>query len=195
MQDGIDVQTYTEDRLKMAINHRFTALFDEYWWEEYTYHQELYTLDGMTGQVTADLTNIIRKYADIQGIFNQYSLHPLPRAPSNIRIEDITNPCVQAVPNPAKVFRILPVTETGDLRITYRRRPARFTVDEDVILLDDELMILGSIWDIMEDDSTNPGAADKFRAMYMERKKLLEVQRFQMTSTGTPRQIFPTRWS
>lgn len=194
MQSGVDTQVYTEDRVRQALQHKFTTLFDEYWWPQFTTWQEEYQLDGSTGQVVGDLSTKIKKFTDIRNVFNAYSGYPLPRAPNNLRTRDITNPCVQSVPNATKVFRIIPVTTAGAIWITYRTRPARFTNDNDLVDMDEEALILGTCWDIINDDGTNPGAEDKFRMLYNERERQLRKLMHNMEASGNPRETIPTRW-
>lgn len=194
MTSGIDTQIYTEERLRMAIQHKFDMLFDDYWWPQFLTQQEEYTLDGVTGQVVGDLTLKVKRFSDILHVFNEYSVEPLPRAPSNMRIREITNPCVQSVPDRTKVFRIIPIDSAGTIWISYRTRPEKFVTDEDEVDMDEQLIICGAAYDLLEDDATNPGAADKFKMYYDERLKQIEKNQFNFAQQSAPRELVPTRW-
>jgi hypothetical protein len=69
-----------------------------------------------------------------------------------------------------------------------------FVDDDDVIDMDDQLLICGAAFDILEDDATNPGAADKFRMMYDQREKLLSKNQHHMALNSNMRETIPTRW-
>lgn len=167
--EGLDAQIYAEPRIALAVQHKFDTLFREYWLPEYTTYQEEYQLDGVTGQITGNLTDKILDWRDLHSVFWENSSKPLPLAPVTVRDIDITYPSIR--PNmklPAKVFKILPVTTTGKVWITYRTKPDDFEEDSDEIFLDTQLLLLGTCYDVLEDDGTNPGAADKFKSMYMD---------------------------
>lgn len=194
MQSGIDTQIYTEERLRLALQYRFDMLFDSYWWPQFFVQQEEYALDGVSGMIVGDVSLRIRRFTDIHSVYNENSNSPLPRAPNNVRIRDISSPCVQSVPLLDKVFRILPMISTGTVAVTYRKRPALFEADADTVNMDEQLMICGAAFDLLEDDATNPGAADKFRMMYDEREKLLAKNQHQMSMSSGLRENISTRW-
>lgn len=194
MESGIDTQVYTEDRVRMAIQHKFDILFDEYWFPQFTTWQEEYQLDGVTGTIVGNLSTKIKRFVDIRNVFNDYSGYPLPRAPNTLRTKDITNPCVQSVPDATKVFRIIPITSAGSVYITYRTRPPRFENDDDLVDMDEQAIILGSCWDIINDDGTNSGAEDKFRMLYNAREEQLRKLQHNFEASGNPRETIPTRW-
>jgi hypothetical protein len=52
--------------------------------------------------------------------------------------------------------------------ITYRTKPDDFEQDGDEIYMDTQLLLLGTCWDVLEDDGTNPGASDKFRILFQD---------------------------
>lgn len=194
MQAGIDTQVYTEARIRMALQYRFDMLFDSYWWPQFFVQQEEYTLDGTTGMIVGNFTGLLKRFTDIHSVYNDFSTSPLPRAPNNVRLKDITSPCVQSVPIPEKIFRIIPINSSGTIAVSYRKRPDAFTDDDDVIDMDEQLLICGAAFDILEDDATNPGAADKFRMMYDQREKLLSKNQHHMAISSNLRETIPTRW-
>lgn len=167
--EGLDAQIYAEPRIVLAVQHKFDILFREYWLPEYTTIQEEYTLDGSTGTITGDLSAKILDWRDLHSVFREGSHKPVPIAPMGVRHIDINYPCV--VPNmvqPTKVFKLRPLTTTGKVWVTYRTYPATFKEDDDQIFLDTQLLLLGTCYDVLEDDGTNPGAADKFKALFLD---------------------------
>jgi len=167
--EGLDAQIYAEPRIQLAVQHKFDLLFREFWLPEYTTIQEEYTLDGVTGQVTGDLTNKLNDWRDLHSVMWEGSHKPLPRAPLNVRDTDISYPSIrQQATNASKMFKILPTTTTGKVWVTYRTKPADFEDDADPIYMDTQLLLLGTCWDVLEDDGTNPGASDKFRTLFQD---------------------------
>lgn len=195
METSFATQLYSEEAIGMGIQHKFDTLFDEYWMPQFMTYQEQYTLDGTTGRVIGNLSTKLKRFEDIRHVHNMYSVYPLPRAPDNVRAQDISIPCVQPDSDPTKVFRVLPINSTGDIWLTYRTKPDDFANDDDVINMDKQLIILGTCYDMLEDDSTNPGAADKFKAMFDARVKQYQRMQFNIPQTSSPMETFPlNRW-
>ena len=167
--EGLDAQIYAEPRIQLAIQHKFDLIFREYWIPEYTTYQEPFLLDGTTGFVVDDLSSKIKDWRDIHSIFHENSHKPMPKAPMSVRDIDVNYPSIRpAATNPAKMFRVLPATTTGKVYITYRTKPDDFEEDGDEIFIDTQLLLLGSCWDVLEDDGTNPGASDKFKMLFQD---------------------------
>lgn len=167
--EGLDAQIYAEPRIQLAVQHKFDLLFREYWIPEYTTWQEEFTLDGATGVVTADLSTRIKDFRDLHSVFHEGSHKPVPMAPISVRDSDINYPSIRQLgTNPAKWFKILPTTTTGKVWVSYRTKPDDFEEDGEMIYMDTQLLILGTCWDVLEDDGTNPGASDKFRVLFQD---------------------------
>ena len=179
--EGLDAQIYAEPRIQLAVQHKFDMIFREYWLPEYTTHQEPFDLDGVTGTVIGDLSDRIKDWRDIQCIFQQNSGTPMPMAPMNVRDNDINYPCIrQYATNPQKMFKVLPYNTTGLVYITYRTKPDDFKEDGDEIYMDTQLLLLGTCWDVLEDDGTNPGASDKFKNLFQDALSQFNRQQFHM---------------
>jgi len=152
-------------------------LFDEVFWPQFcTWRQ--YVLDGTLGVVTADLTDVIKRIEDIQVIF--------PTTSSNAAVTkmspSVTNPYTFSGTVPihyeglssaftnktTKVFRIWPLTATGTIALRHRTKPDTF-VGTDEIDFDDQALILGAVYDYLEDDGTNPNATQKFQGLFETR--------------------------
>ena len=129
-------------------------------------------------------------------VHNQFSMYPLPVAANNLRHGDVNMPVVQPNNDKTKVFRIIPLNSQGPVWLTYRTKPANFENDDDVIDMDDQLIILGTCYDMLEDDSTNPGASDKFKAMFDARVKQYQRGQYNMPMQTSPSQTLPlNRWA
>jgi hypothetical protein len=179
--EGLDAQIYAEPRIQLAVQHKFDMIFREYWLPEYTTHQDQYMLDGISGQITGDLTGKIADWRDIHSIFYEGSYKPLPLAPPHTRDVDINYPSIRPYAvNPSKWFKVLPVTTTGKVWITYRTKPDDFEEDSDEIHMDTQLLLLGTCWDVLEDDGTNPGASDKFKVLFQDALSQFNRQQFNI---------------
>ena len=181
MVAGTGVQTYAEDRIAEMIQHKFDVLFDEVFWPQFLSWNKL-TLDGTLGLVTTDLTELIKRYEDIRVIFPENSNTPL-----TIISGLTTNPYELSGTAPihyealgptstystSRVFNVWPKASTGDIIIQYRTKPDTF-VSTDEINFDDQALILGTVFDYLEDDGTNPNASQKFQLMFEARIKQLK---------------------
>ena len=167
--EGLDAQIYAEPRIQLAVQHKFDLLFREYWLPEYTVYQEEHTLDGTTGHVVDSFNNPLADWRDLHSVFHENASTPMPRAPMNTRDRDIQYPSLRPAGMLAvKWFKVVPVTTTGKVYVTYRLKPADFEQDDDEIHMDTQLLLLGTCWDVLEDDGTNPGASDKFRVLFQD---------------------------
>jgi hypothetical protein len=194
--EGLDAQIYAEPRIQLAVQHKFDTMFREYWWPEYTTYQDEYVLDGSTGNITGDLTDKLNDWRDLHSVLSENSSKPLPILPLNTRITDIQAPTiVWTISNPSKMFYIAPKTTSGKVWLTYRTKPKDFEEDHEVILLDPQLLILGTCWDILEDDGTNPGASDKFRGLYQDQiNQSTRMFHNMKLDTMMPNRSVSTRW-
>jgi hypothetical protein len=179
--EGLDAQIYAEPRIQLAVQHKFDMIFREYWLPEYTIYQEPHTLDGTSGQVTEEIQGELSDWRDVHSVFWENSHKPLPIAPMNVRDIDIQYPSIRPQGrNKNRWFRVVPSNTIGKVYVTYRIKPNDFQEDSDVIYMDTQLLILGSCWDVLEDDGTNPGAADKFRVLFQDALSQFNRQTFNI---------------
>jgi len=179
--EGLDAQIYAEPRIQLAVQHKFDLLFREYWLPDYTTIQEEYTLDGTTGVITGDLTDKLKDWRDLHSVFHETSHKPMPIAPMTTRDIDINYPSLRHMStSPTKMFRVVPALTTGRVYVTYRTKPDDFEQDDDPIHIDTQLLILGTCWDVLEDDGTNPGASDKFKNLYQDAHNQFNRQQFNI---------------
>jgi len=167
--EGLDAQIYAEPRIQLAIQHKFDLIFREYWIPEYMTYQEPHTLDGVNGFITTDMAELIKDWRDLHSVFHEGSDKPMPIAPMSARHTSISYPSIcPAGRNSAKLFKVLPPTTTGTVFVTYRTKPDDFEEDSDEIYVDTQLLILGTCWDVLEGDGTNPGDSDKFKMLFQD---------------------------
>lgn len=174
---GTSVQTYAEDIILEQLQHGFDVLFDEFFWPGYSDYTTALALDGVNGIVTADLTSVVRRYKDISAVWfsadgTTFDKKPLPfnSKQTNPATFTGTRPRVIAPYNttPAKIFSVWPRASVGFVMLHKRLYPIQSLIDnpEQDVALDDQLLILKCAYDYLEDDGSNPGAADKFLAMF-----------------------------
>ena len=176
MVSGSGVQIYAEDVIGDMIQHKFDVLFDEAWWPQFTNWGTL-TLDGTNGQSTTDLTSLIKRFDDIRVLFPENS-----NTPMTVLSASTTNPFELSGTTPihyerdslaSKVFHVWPKASTGKVIIHYRTKPDDFT-ESDTVDFDNQAIILGAVYDYLEDDGTNPNATQKFQALFESRVKQLK---------------------
>jgi len=167
MYSGLDSQTYGQGPIELIVRDTFDDCFNKFWWAAYTTFGEVMTLDGATGVVTTDLTNKIRRFGDIHSVYYEQTNRPLPVAPVNTNQSQIRARSLQPITG-EKIFRVIPVTTTGVVSVNYRTYPLAFD-DDTEILLDSGMLEFGACAAYLEDDASNPAAADKYRAMYDQR--------------------------
>lgn len=174
MVSGTGIQIYAEDRIAEMIQHKFDIVFDEFWWPKYN-KWSTYVLDGSTGVVTTDLTDIIKRFEDIKSVFISGTERRVPILSSEVNpniLEGTTPIAYEALDTASRVFKVWPITATGSLDLNYRTKPDNFTAT-DTIDIDEQLMILGATWDYLEDDGTNPSATQKMQALFEDRMSQL----------------------
>jgi len=181
MVGGTGVQVYAEDRIAEMIQHKFDVLFDEAFWPQF-FNWTQYTLDGTLGVITTDVTDTIKRFEDIRVIFPESSNTPLTKmSPLTTNPFELsgTTPIHYEALGPTfgnkitRVFRIWPLTSTGDIVVGYRTKPDTFTLTDEIDF-DDQSLILGSVFDYLEDDGTNPNATQKFQLLFEARVKQLK---------------------
>ncbi len=169
--EGTGTQIYAEDTIAEMIQHKFDVLFEEFWWDQFLTVGQSMTLDGTLGEVTTDLTDLIKSIDHIQAMWPENSDSQITKLPSTVNVANYsgTSPVVYgANTDAAKVFTIWPKTATGNIIVNFATKPDNFTAN-DTINFDDQLLILGAAYDYLEDDGTNPNATQKMLNMYNAR--------------------------
>ena len=197
MVAGTGVQIYAEDVIGDMIQHKFDVLFDEAWWPQFLTFQQ-FTLDGTNGQVTTDVTNLIKRFDDIRIIYRTGGNTPVtllsPGSTNPFELAGTTPIHYESDPAVDKVFHVWPKASTGSIVMQYRTKPDIFT-SEDTINFDDQALILGSVYDFAEDDGTNPNATQKFQLLFEARVKQLKNNLSNAPISLDPVTSLPTSFS
>lgn len=170
---GLGVQTYAQPKIVQFIQMAYTDLADRRFWNDYT-QEATYTLDGSTGKVTTDLTNIIKSFRDIQYVWYGDYASPLPKAPNNrsqtlIRQLSFTN-----TGEASSVFKIMPVDNTGDVHVRYRSKATLPFTELDEVPIDEELLVRRAALMYLTFDNANQAAITLVNNMFNERLNKLE---------------------
>lgn len=178
---GVGVQTYAEDTLGQKGQRIFNSIFDTFWLPGYC-DWVTWTLDGVNGVVTADLTDVLGKVEDIRLLFISGHSDAIPRLPTELNPYTITGTTplyFDTTSNQAKKFQIWPLAATGDLQARIRQKPADFTGDE-IVYADTDLLVNGMVYDFLEDDGANPNATQKYKNLFDAR--FLELRRLETSA-------------
>ncbi|NJL53762.1 hypothetical protein HC928_00555 [bacterium] len=197
MYPGTSVQLYAEDRIKDAIQQTFELVFDKHFWPEFASWQS-WTLNESTGEVTATLTSLLKRWEDLAMVIPSGKQKPLPRLPHGMNPYLITGETprfVEPYNANSRVFRVWPLEATGDVVCYIRTLPDEFS-DSDVVPFDSVLLVNGAAYMMAEDDGTNPGAIEKFKGIFEKRLEQLEMQFQQMDLPliNDPNTTIPTEW-
>ena len=179
---GIGTQIYSEDLIVQRINDAFITFFED---KDITWKRFLgdvtYTLNGTTGEATTSVDSDFLAYEDIISVFPSNSDIPLNLPPSNRNPALITGSQAMYVgPSSTahKIFRVLPLTATGNVVAVGKLRPATWPFDDlqqDTVPFDYLAIAYYVCWQMTIDDSINSGGAEKFKAMYTNRYKQVEL--------------------
>jgi len=178
LESGPSVQQYAEDVIARKIQRIFNSIFHEYWLPGYTHNGLVFTLDGTTGTVVEDLTPVLKRAEDIRYVFYEGEQKPLNRAPEVFNPIGMTGGYRrywQPTAITGKHFRILPLYTAGQISLHCRVRPDPFTATSEVIM-DEELLIAGAVYDYLVDDKENEMAIKKWEGIFTKRESQLRQQ-------------------
>lgn len=171
---GTSVQTYSEPRVQTDVKSIFELAFRKLWWPQYMQWFEV-ALDGTLGVVTGDLTTI-RRVEDIRAIFPERSDKPLPMMPKGRNPFNLSGTTVRfwesilagsTSPNyTTKKVQFWPKAATGNLKIHARIFPT--IVDATILYIDNDALVNGAAWSILEAEDINPNAAATCRELFEE---------------------------
>ena len=169
MMGGIDVQTYGQPRIVLAINQAFVQIFEMRFWKRHrTYAQR--TIDPTTGFTTT--TFPVARYTDIQFMWADQAPKPLMELPSNVNPNAVT--IRGFMPDAANVVRILPIGRIGGIDILYRSRPTGRFVEDDEVPFDEIALCYKACILLTVSDGANMALAKMFESMLKDRMNTLE---------------------
>jgi hypothetical protein len=173
--EGTSVQTYSEPRVLEALEEIFEVIFRKFWWPQYMSWFGPLTLDGTLGIVT-DTTfgGSVRDIRDVKTIIPANADRGIPYLPDSRNPFNITGTTPRYyeeldAANAYRATRLLqfwPKTATGNVYIQARKFPT--IVGTTLSYLDNNLMIFGASWLILEQEDINPNAAALQERMFNE---------------------------
>lgn len=170
---GTAVQTYTEPKVKLAVNRVFNFLWNKTRWP-HLWVWEQHTLDGVTGKISGTITNV-KRWEDIVDIRVGGQETPIPKPSANehtAAFESGTSPRFHTVlpwtdaDAETKFFKFWPITATGPVDLYVGHRPDVFEDNDDKVPMDYDLMIDGCVWWMLKDDGTNPDSAEEAKQAF-----------------------------
>ena len=168
-EPGISVQQYSEDNLAAILQRVFNTFFDHYWWPVYMTHGEAMVLNGVTGRVTTQLVDKIKRPDDVRFIWYESDVNPLSVLPPTMNPHQATFRRYYAHTNDDSIFMILPPTSTGTVRVTYRTLPSPF-LPNDEVRLDADLLVVSTCFNYVSDDEDSPATVKKFAELAGKRE-------------------------
>ncbi|MBU2051508.1 MAG: hypothetical protein KKH61_21365 [Gammaproteobacteria bacterium] len=199
LASGLDVQAVDEPRFLEMLRSRYNSLFDRNWWTDYL-TLGTYTTDGTTGLITGDVTGLINRVADIHSIFYDDHDDPIPMLKFNANPRHARRPSWAPYASDAtKMFKVYPIDQVATLNVWFRTRLTDTQWEQDntetEVNMDDEMLILGTVFDYLSDDGSNDDATKKYLGMYQDRIKQLEKLQLQAPiAKSNDRNGYPTRW-
>lgn len=193
---GVDVQTYSQDHIKLRIKRRFTMLFREAWWPDLT-HWAQRELDGTLGVLTAPIEGVssIRDVQCFSPAQPRYQLALLPVSENPFELSGSSPRYYSQHEDRANhTLQFWPKTATGTVTIQYRAFPTTF-FDDDILYIEDNILAAFVAYDIAAGDGANPNDVDRMR---IEAEALLGQRRRDFTNM--PRQkdprigVYPMDW-
>lgn len=192
MVSGIGVQVYAEDRIAEMIWHKWLMVRDELWWDDLMRYAVLTQdangrpMENVVRQLPLSPNGdeiVINDYNDIQHVWRNDVRRPLSEMalrsnPAGMLKQGST---LFRTPDTQKVIRFAPIMPGKKMVVRYKVWHEYFQPD-DIVPMDDQLIILGAVYDYLEDDGTNAGQTEKFRNMFNDRLR-------QMKSRDNAREI------
>lgn len=170
-EPGISVQQYAEDTIAAILQRQFNTFFDHYWWPRYFQGRE-FTLNGINGAVTEDLTKLIKRVDDIRHIFLNGDTNHLPAFPIGANYSVPTFRSYYSPHYSDKIFVIFPPTTQGKIYVTFRTLPERFKPNDEVHI-DGDLLVMATCFNYLADDEDAPNSIKKFQEATAKREAQL----------------------
>jgi hypothetical protein len=169
---GPSVQKYAGERISKFIQQAFDVLFTEDWWPQFNWWQ-VQALNGTTGFATND--SEFASFMDLKAIYPENENRRLSRLPfpfNPFLMQNTTAVFVDPQAGP-KLFRIWPLNAVGNIYVQGRKKPAKFSLDEEIDF--DEVCLQSlAAWKYAVDDGNNPMQAEKLQAIYDQRLKKIK---------------------
>lgn len=183
MVAGLDVQIHAEGQLEEMLRGVYNTLFDDFWHPEYTLFMSA-DLDGVTGQVTTNLTNTILRFKDIHTVYWNEDEDPMPKVTPGTSLGRVRSRSIMPSGIPATVFKVIPTDTTGPVHIWYRTKLADSVWEdqeyETEINMDDEVLLLGVMYEWLVNDDSNQTATAEYQRKFQARQQQLRNEQWQI---------------
>jgi hypothetical protein len=194
---GLSVQLYTQDTLADKITAAYLFFFDDtkVQWKRFR-DFATYTLSGTNGRVMETVSDTFKEFGDIEAIYPADSDDPLVLASSTRNPALITGSTPdQYGYDSTNVFRVFPLTATGQVVVVGKVRANLPFALSDTVPFDYLALQYFTCWQMAIDDASNPGAVDKFKALFDERYNELKKKDQQAPIAFNNRSSrYPTTW-
>lgn len=196
MVSGVGVQIYAEDRLADMVQSVFTQVRDMMWWDDLMQYATL-TQDANGRPIENVVSSmplapigdeiVINKFSDIQYVWTGRRRDPLKDLPRRGNPAAALKPgtTLYKLADTQKVIRVAPYEPGTLFTIRYKVAPPEFNADT-VIPFDSEVLMLGAVYEYLEDDGTNPGQIEKYRNNYNARLQSLVAEENEKEIPLTP---------
>lgn len=167
------------DRIQLTLLSRFRRLFEEFVWGHLTQYTQFTKIANTTGNIT---TGSVDRVENIINVFADDLPHPLKTLPQRYNPMWFKGTHIRFwIPGGASgVLRLVPFESVGTITIHHKIWPLPTVYNELAIMpLDSELLILGTIADLLIDAGDNPNQAEKYLAQY--NSLLITLQNAQET--------------
>lgn len=176
---GVGVQTYSEDRLALEVENVYDSIISlsGFWWPQ-VMEWFTRTLDGSTGIVTADLTNV-EEITDIRAVYFGQQQKPLPYLHPTINPNTMVGTVARAIEalrydhaNVGRLFRVWPLTATGTVYVHARITPEDIFTDPTVTVpFDPALLSTGAALAYAASEGINVAHVAKLQGEYNDLEK------------------------
>lgn len=191
---GPAVQIYSEAIIQQMVQDAFDHCFTKRFWN-YFMVRETRVLDGTTGKITVAPTSITQ-YDDLQYVFREGQRRPLLKLPSMYNTLGMTGTTARFIgaSGDTKLFIAYPITSTGTVQLSGRRRPAAYTSGQTVEF--DHLCLRHfAAFSYFAGDGSNPAEASRHQALFEARLEqlVLDDQQFAIPLDNQDSEI-PQQW-
>lgn len=168
---GTGVQSYTEPQIETAVQDAFLMLFRKRFWEHLS-DWYTYSLDGVNGVVTTDLTTILKSHEDVKEIYDAESDRRIVKGFDRdfARVNGSNALYYSALkygtPNfTTRVLQFWPKTSLGSVSMYIRTCPDPF-IATSIVPFPADIIEWATTWLMLETDGMNPGNAAKAQGMF-----------------------------
>lgn len=200
LASGLDVQIVDEPRMLEMLRSTYNKLFDQSWWPNYM-ELHTFTLSGVNGLITEDVTGIINRFEDIHSIFYDDQPDPIGIIKFNYNPRQTRRPgYAPYTSDPTKMFKVYPLDSTSELNVWLRTRLTDEQWEEDndetEVNFDDECLILGTVYEYLSDDGSNADATEKYKNDFEQRvRQITKLQFNAPIPKSSDSSNWPTSWS